>query len=183
MPEMIDLYDLNHQATGHTLPRGAAVPKDYCTMLVGFWVRDCKGRILLEQRSSQKRWFPSYWECGGGSAHAGETAFDAVVRELAEELGLYPTPSCWRLLGEFENKEVLENIYFHHWCLTYMVTLPEESPDLFLQDEEVQAARWLEPKELPDFMEQQNVTDYTRRMWARFSSQLLEPVPKIKKKS
>lgn len=180
--EYIDLYDRNHRATGEIWPRSEPVPADRCSLVISFWIRDAAGRLFLEQRSPDKRWFPGWWECGGGCAQAGETGFDAATREVAEETGLTPGANCWRLLGELENEETLEGVYFHHWNLSYLVTLEEETPALTLQGEEVANAQWLTPQELDAFCETEQVTVYTRRLWSAYRDQLTAPVPKVKQK-
>ena len=45
------------------------------------------GRVLLGRRPEHKR-HGGLWEFPGGKVHAGETHFEAVERELAEELEL-----------------------------------------------------------------------------------------------
>lgn len=175
--EYMDLYDWNHQATGRTMERGAVLPRDCCVLVVSFWVRDSRGRLLLEQRSEEKAWFPLWWECGGGAALAGEAGFDAVRREVQEELGVEAPESNWRFLGEMDNVEVLEGQYFHHWNLSYLVDLEEDAPALKLQSEEVAAIRWFTVEELDAFLAQgAPVTKYTRRLYEAYRERLSRPM-------
>jgi mutator protein MutT len=48
---------------------------------------------LIIQRSSTEGNFPGLWAFPGGKVEIGETAIDAVVRELAEETSLTPAGS------------------------------------------------------------------------------------------
>lgn len=48
---------------------------------------DSEGRYLLGQRPEGKP-YAGYWEVPGGKIEAGETVFDALKRELQEELGI-----------------------------------------------------------------------------------------------
>ncbi|MEQ1735669.1 MAG: NUDIX domain-containing protein [Rhodoglobus sp.] len=49
-------------------------------------VRD--GRALLVHRSPDREVYPGVWDFPGGHVEAGETPATALVRELAEELGV-----------------------------------------------------------------------------------------------
>lgn len=48
---------------------------------------DPAGRVLLVEPT-----YKDYWEVPGGAVGAGESPYDAVVRELKEELGLSVSP-------------------------------------------------------------------------------------------
>jgi 8-oxo-dGTP diphosphatase len=48
---------------------------------------DAEGRYLLGQRPKGKP-YAGYWEVPGGKLEAGESVFDALQRELKEELGI-----------------------------------------------------------------------------------------------
>jgi 8-oxo-dGTP pyrophosphatase MutT (NUDIX family) len=47
------------------------------------------GGLLLQQRGPKKKTFPKMWETPGGKVEAMESAADALLRELEEELGLH----------------------------------------------------------------------------------------------
>ncbi len=48
------------------------------------------GRILLGLRAPHRRAYANCWDVIGGKVEAGETVDQALVRELAEELGIVP---------------------------------------------------------------------------------------------
>lgn len=50
------------------------------------------GRAFLAQRSSTKAWYPSVWDLPGGHIESGETAPQALARELREELDIGIVP-------------------------------------------------------------------------------------------
>src|SRR6266853_719718 len=54
---------------------------------------DPDGRVLLAQRPPGKH-LAGLWEFPGGKIHAGETPETALIRELAEELGIDVEASC-----------------------------------------------------------------------------------------
>ena len=53
-------------------------------------LRDTAGRVLISERLCDGP-FNGLWECPGGKIGAGESAADALQRELAEELGITVT--------------------------------------------------------------------------------------------
>ncbi|MDX1710872.1 MAG: (deoxy)nucleoside triphosphate pyrophosphohydrolase [Rhodovibrionaceae bacterium] len=54
---------------------------------------DVDGRVLLARRPEGKA-MAGLWEFPGGKVHEGETPEAALVRELAEELGIDTRESC-----------------------------------------------------------------------------------------
>ena len=54
---------------------------------------DVDGRVLLAERPAGKH-LAGLWEFPGGKVHVGETPEAALIRELAEELGIDVHASC-----------------------------------------------------------------------------------------
>lgn len=59
---------------------------------------DGEGRILLSRRPAGKS-MAGLWEFPGGKLHPGEPPQEALIRELAEELGIRVLPGCLAPVG------------------------------------------------------------------------------------
>ena len=62
-------------------------------LVVAVALVDTDGRVLLAQRPPGKA-MAGLWEFPGGKVHAGEAPEAALIRELAEELGIDVAASC-----------------------------------------------------------------------------------------
>ena len=80
--------------------------------------------VLLGKRDPKRAFYPGVWDVLGGHLEPGETAEQALVRELQEEAGV--TPTAWRPLGEF--REALPggdgSIVLHLYCVTAWTGVP-----------------------------------------------------------
>jgi len=75
------------------------------------------GKVLLAQRPNGKA-FAGYWEFPGGKLEPGESAHDALVRELAEELGLAVRRATPWLVQRFVYPHAHVELHFfrvHEW--------------------------------------------------------------------
>ncbi len=72
---------------------------------------DDEGRYLLGQRPEGKP-YAGYWEVPGGKVEKGETIFQALQRELQEELGID--------IDSNEELTVLEHDYPHAYVRLYV---------------------------------------------------------------
>ena len=86
--ERVDLFDENDRPLGRTALRHGPRAENEWVRAVGAWIFDSRGRVFMTRRSPEKRFMPNRWENTGGGVQAGETPEDAMLRELAEEIGL-----------------------------------------------------------------------------------------------
>ena len=56
--------------------------------LVGMWIINSKGQVLLQKRSANKKSNPNMWAMCAGHIQTCETYEEAVIRETREEVGL-----------------------------------------------------------------------------------------------
>jgi 8-oxo-dGTP diphosphatase len=77
---------------------------------------DSEGRYLLGQRPEGKP-YAGYWEVPGGKVEKGETIFQALQRELQEELGISIQSS--------QELTILEHDYPHAYVRLYVSIIRE----------------------------------------------------------
>jgi ADP-ribose pyrophosphatase YjhB (NUDIX family) len=108
------------------------------TLGVRAQVMDADGRLLLIRHS-----YLPHWHFPGGGVEFGETAVEAIRRELGEEAGVAPTRDP-RLLGLFRNPE---------WTAGDHVAFFEAGPWEPCPRHwgvEIEAAEFFSPGSLPD---------------------------------
>ncbi len=108
-------------------------------------IRDGDGRILLQRRSDNGR-----WGLPGGSVEIGESAREAILREVHEETGL--TVEVERLIGVYSDPKLQVVRYGNGDVVHYVSTLIEcriLSGSLRTCEETLEL-RFFGPAELPD---------------------------------
>jgi len=106
MSEMIDIYDENRQKTGLVLPRKTKLTKGQFMLYVIALIQNESGEYLITQRTMDKKWAAGHWEIPGGGAAAGETAFEAVCREVREETGLDVSACEEKVIYSYRNEDL-----------------------------------------------------------------------------
>ena len=133
--EWVDLYDENRVPLGKTAERyGKKQTGEYRTV-VHVCIFDGQGRLLIQQRSAQKRICPNQWDVSAaGGVDAGETPREAAEREAREELGY-----ALDLTGVRPSVTVNFSGGFDDF---FIVQREMDIASLRLQIEEVSAVRW-----------------------------------------
>lgn len=103
---------------------------------------DADNRILLAQRPEGKS-MAGLWEFPGGKIELGETAQEALIRELHEELGITTWESCLAPLTfashSYDDFDLLMPLFV---CRKW---------DGYPSSKEGQALKWVRAKNLRDF--------------------------------
>jgi len=103
---------------------------------------DPDGRVLLARRPEGKA-MAGLWEFPGGKLHPGETPEDALIRELAEELGITVQAAC---LAPFAFASHADSA-FHLLMPLYVCRRWTGRP----QGREGQALAWVRPEKLSTY--------------------------------
>ena len=98
---------------------------------------DAAGRVLIAQRPPGKA-LAGRWEFPGGKLHEGESAYDGLVRELGEELGVtvHAAERLIRYAHAYPDRTV--------WLDLWIVSAWSGEP----QGLDGQAFKWVEPVRL-----------------------------------
>lgn len=90
------------------------------------------GQVLMVHRRADRGWYPDVWDFPGGHVEDGETAQDALRRELVEEIGVHARGSL-AVLARWVLPGAGEDISFLHvasWSGDPVNLAPEEHDDL-----------------------------------------------------
>lgn len=108
-------------------------------LVVAVALVDSDNRVLIAQRPADKM-LGGFWEFPGGKLHDGECPEDALIRELAEELGIKVEAPCLAPLT-FASHAYDE---FHLLMPLYICRKWEG----FVEAREAQALKWVRARDL-----------------------------------
>jgi 8-oxo-dGTP diphosphatase len=133
---------VHHYALAREVPAVAVEKKNGVLLVVAVALIDAQGRVLLARRPEGKK-MAGLWEFPGGKVDAGETPEAALVRELAEELGI-----------EVSANDLAPFVFASHPYESFHLLMP-----VFLcrrwrgvpAPREGQALAWVEPERLVEY--------------------------------
>lgn len=151
--ELWDIYDINKEKTGRTMKKNDWTMKDgdYHLSVLGV-IRRTDGKFLITQRVMTKAWAPGWWEVSGGAAQAGEESFEAVCREVKEEVGLDVSNAAGGLVYTYrrDNPEEGDNYFVD----VYRFDMDFEESDVVIQTEEALGFKVATLEEIKELAEQ-----------------------------
>lgn len=151
--ELFDLFDKDRKPTGEIMQRGTSVPKDRYRQVVHIVIFNNVGEMLIQQRQSFKKLWPSRWDITtGGSVISGETSNQGAERELFEEIGVKVDFSSIRPVFTANFEGGFDDFY--------ILNMDLDVDKLSLQEEEVQDAKWASYEEIKKLMDNDEFISY-----------------------
>ncbi len=139
--EKWDILNSAGEPTGETVVREAnALKEGQYHLVVHVWVISDKKKTLIQKRSDNVEILPGIWATTSGSALSGETATDAAKRELSEEMGISVSDTELNLIKKYRGR----NNFVH----VFVVYKNPGISEITMQEEEVQAVKWVSAAEL-----------------------------------
>lgn len=88
MDEMVDVLTETGKFTDNVEMKQLCHKKGLWHKAVAVFIINSKKQVLLQKRSKNKKMWPDMWDISaGGHVLAGEFGFQAIIREIKEELG------------------------------------------------------------------------------------------------
>ncbi len=151
--ELWDIYDINRYKTKRALIRGNELQNGDYHLVVNVCIFNSKDEMLIQQRQSFKDGWPNKWDISaGGNALTGETSQMAAERETFEELGI-----------KLDLKKIRPHLTLNFnegYDDVYLIEKDIEISELYLQDQEVQGARWVSQTEILKMIEKDEFIPY-----------------------
>lgn len=151
--ELWDVYTKDREKTGRCHKRGEKMPKGDYHVVVHVCIFNSRNELLIQQRQPFKKGWSNMWDITvGGSALQGETSSQAAEREVLEEIGLQLDLSHTRPDFTINFDDGFDDYY--------LLEMEVDTAKLHLQEEEVQAVRWVSREEVLRMQEQGTMIPY-----------------------
>ncbi|MCC5815910.1 MAG: NUDIX hydrolase [Leptospira sp.] len=121
-----------------------SIKKKGLRLRVAALIQNGKSEILLIQQSKKKSPKPAYWLLPGGGVEFGETAEEALVRELNEELGLEAISMDFIALNESIDPQGMRHLV----QLIFLVKVKDGIPILDSREKAITGFGYFTPKEI-----------------------------------
>ena len=148
--ELVDIYNDKHEKLNYTKGRKELEEGEY-RLSCFVWIINNKDEILIQQRLATAKKCPNMWETASGGATAGDDALSGAIRELEEELGIKANKKNLRFIGSFAR--------INDFVEVFLLKSNVKIEKLKLQEDEVQAAKWVKIEEFEKIIEEGNASD------------------------
>jgi isopentenyldiphosphate isomerase len=154
--ERFDVVDEDDKMIGEAT-RSECHEKGWIHRSVMFFVFDANKKVLVTKRTQNKDFFPGFYSIVlGGHVRSGESYEEAVVREIAEEIGVDTPPY---FIGSFKKRipEEKENVK------VFGVVVKDK---IKLNEDELESGEFLEFNELENMIEKEKFLPETETLYS-----------------
>ena len=149
MDEMVDVLTETGKFTDNVEMKQLCHKKGLWHKAVAVFIINSKKQVLLQKRSKNKKMWPDMWDISaGGHVLTGEFGFQAIIREIKEELGLSVKKEEIIFIGCSPSINKKGDILNKHFNEYYIVTKDIDEKNLSLQKEEVSEVKWIKKEEI-----------------------------------
>jgi len=148
--ELVDIYNNKHEKLNYTKGRKELVEGEF-RLSCFVWIINEKDEILIQQRLATAKNCPNMWETTSGGAIAGDNSLEGALRELEEELGIVPDKNDIRFIGSYAR--------INDFVEVYLLKSNIDIKELILQEDEVQAAKWVKIDEFELLVKEGKASD------------------------
>ena len=150
--EYLDIVDENNNFTGEIVTRKEAHEKNLYHRHVKCWVINDKGEILLQKRSLIKLKAPGIWCKTGGHVENGETIFEALKREIFEEIGININKN--QIIDTKISKSL--NPKENYFSYDNVILVNTKIEDYKIQEEELDEVKYFAIEQLEQYKKENN---------------------------
>jgi isopentenyldiphosphate isomerase len=155
--ETFDVLDEQGGATGEIKLRSEVHRDGDWHRTVHVWLLNPRGELLLQHRGPNQESNPNRWDVSSaGHCQAGDSAEQAAIREVQEELGMSILSSDLHRLGELKSVWSQGRLKDREFSVIYVVKVMEDRPSFELQASEVQGVQWMLWQTLKGVVEAKN---------------------------
>ena len=149
MEEKFDVLKENGEYEGRIESRDDCHKYGFWHKAVAMFMINSKGQVLLQKRSANKKLWPNMWDMtAGGHVLAGEFGFEAIIREIKEELGIDIGKNDITFIGSAISTKIKNDIINKHFNEYYIINKDLDETTLKLQTEEVSDVKWFDKEEV-----------------------------------
>jgi len=168
--ESFDLYTKDRTPLNKTATRGSMLRiGEFHLVVMGILLNE-RNELLITRRSKHKPG-AGKWECTAGSALAGETSKDAILREIREEIGMTIELGDEEPIGCFYEDDAIFDIW--------KFTITSRKEDLVLQETEVDEARFIRLSGVHDFVKNNRCASSLLEVPRLYDEGLLQAVASV----
>lgn len=150
MNEFFDVLNENGEYTNNVASRDECHKKGlWHKAVVVFIISNDNKRVLLQQRSANKKLWPNLWDItAGGHVLTGELGYQSVIRETKEEIGIDLSKNDLEFIGATTSENIKNEIINRHFNEYFIAHNDIDLKDITLQEEEVQDIKWFDKEDI-----------------------------------